>query len=52
VTLRVPKFVNGVRPNLPDFSPEATEDGEAGPGVDTGINGSRSGVLPAAGSSS
>jgi two-component system LytT family sensor kinase len=52
VTLRVPKFVNGVRPNLPDFSPDATEDGEARPGVDTGINGSRSGVLPAASSPS
>jgi two-component system LytT family sensor kinase len=52
VTLRVPKFVNGVRPNLPDFSPEETEEHEAGPGVGSGINGSRSGALPAVGRSS
>ncbi|WIX86948.1 histidine kinase [Amycolatopsis sp. DG1A-15b] len=56
VTLRVPKFVPGVRPNMPDYSSE-TDAGEAdvpaqgGPtqlnGAEVnGVNGTRSGILP------
>jgi two-component system LytT family sensor kinase len=56
VTLRVPKFVPGVRPNMPDYSSE-TDSGEAdvpaqgGPaqlnGAEVnGVNGTRSGILP------
>ena len=47
VTLRVPKFVNGVRPNLPDFAP-GEDEGDDQPQLDNGGIGSRSGVLPAA----
>ena len=53
VTLRVPKFVPGVRPNLPDYSADAEADvpAQAVPGqlngADVnGVNGSRRGILP------
>ena len=53
VTLRVPKFVPGVRPNLPDYSADAEADvpAQAGPGQlngaeVNGVNGSRRGILP------
>ncbi|MEC3981418.1 histidine kinase [Amycolatopsis sp. H20-H5] len=50
VTLRVPKFMPGVRPNLPDYSADVPEQGgpeEGGAAGDVnGVNGSRSGVLP------
>ncbi|MGY6656966.1 GAF domain-containing sensor histidine kinase [Amycolatopsis sp. TRM77291] len=47
VTLRVPKFMPGVRPNLPDFSADsATVPPQGGPNESSGVSGSRSGVLP------
>jgi len=53
VTLRVPKFVPGVRPNLPDYSADAEADvpAQAGPGQlngaeVNGVNGTRRGILP------
>ena len=53
VTLRVPKFVPGVRPNLPDYSADTDADvpAQAGPGqlngADVnGVNGTRRGILP------
>jgi two-component system LytT family sensor kinase len=53
VTLRVPKFVPGVRPNMPDYSADADADvpAQAGPaqlnGAEAnGVNGTRSGILP------
>jgi two-component system LytT family sensor kinase len=45
VTLRVPKFVNGVRPNMPDFSAEAADDNVGAPSGNNGVNGTRSGLL-------
>ena len=53
VTLRVPKYVPGVRPNLPDYA--TTQDAEVPSqngaaqvnGVElNGVNGTRSGILP------
>ena len=56
VTLRVPKFVPGVRPNMPDYSSDndtapADVPTQSGPaqlnGADvSGVNGTRSGILP------
>jgi two-component system LytT family sensor kinase len=51
VTLRVPKFMPGVRPNLPDYSADVPAQGgpedDVAPVPETnGVNGSRSGVLP------
>jgi two-component system LytT family sensor kinase len=52
VTLRVPKFVPGVRPNLPNYTADEDADVpvQAGPGLNgadvNGVNGSRSGILP------
>jgi two-component system LytT family sensor kinase len=45
VTLRVPKFANGVRPDMPDFSSEASEDDAEAPSGPGSVNGTRSGVL-------
>ena len=53
VTLRVPKFVPGVRPNMPDYSSDTEADvpAQGGPahlnGAEVnGVNGTRSGILP------
>ena len=53
VTLRVPKFVPGVRPNMPDYSADADAEvpAQGGPaqlnGAEVnGVNGTRSGILP------
>ncbi|HEY2057538.1 MAG TPA: histidine kinase [Amycolatopsis sp.] len=50
VTLRVPKFKLGVRPNMPDYSADVPPQGgpeEDDPAEHNGVNGSRSGMLPA-----
>ncbi|WP_329070026.1 sensor histidine kinase [Amycolatopsis sp. NBC_01480] len=50
VTLRVPKFKLGVRPNMPDYSADVPSQGgpeEDDPAEHNGVNGSRSGMLPA-----
>jgi two-component system LytT family sensor kinase len=50
VTLRVPKFKLGVRPNMPDYSADVPPQGGADEDdavEHNGVNGSRSGMLPA-----
>ena len=50
VTLRVPKFKLGVRPNMPDYSADVPAQGgpeDDDPAEHNGVNGSRSGMLPA-----
>ncbi|WP_328605625.1 histidine kinase [Amycolatopsis sp. NBC_00345] len=50
VTLRVPKFKLGVRPNMPDYSADVPQQGGADEDDSVehnGVNGSRSGMLPA-----
>ncbi|MDT8910345.1 histidine kinase [Amycolatopsis sp. PS_44_ISF1] len=48
VTLRVPKFKLGVRPNMPDYSADVPPQADAEDAVEpNGVNGSRSGMLPA-----
>jgi two-component system LytT family sensor kinase len=45
VTLRVPKFANGVRPDMPDYSSETSEDDAEAPSGPSSVDGTPSGAL-------